>query len=95
MKKMLNVLVVLVLGVVVVNQVNLVKENNKLEEEKLVNAYIECLQENHTQRYYCASQVSDTSYQILDQKLEKYGYTYNKLGTIYSLKKLKNNQLFQ
>lgn len=80
MKKMLNVLVVLVLGVVIVNQINLVKENNKLEEEKLVNAYIECLQENHTQRYYCASKVSDTSYQILDQKLEKYGYTYKQVG---------------
>ena len=80
MKKMLNVLVVLVIGVVVVNQVNLVKENNKLEEEKLVNAYVECLRENHTQRYYCAHQVSDTSYQILDQKLEKYGYTYKQVG---------------
>lgn len=80
MKKMLSVLVVLVLGVLVVNQVNLVKENNKLEEEKLVNAYVECLRENHTQRYYCASQVSDTSYQILDQKLEKYGYTYKQVG---------------
>ena len=50
------------------------------QEEKLVNAYVECLQENHTQRYYCASQVSDTSYQVLDQKLEKYGYTYKQVG---------------
>ena len=80
MKKMLSVLVILVLGVLVVNQVNLVKENNKLEEEKLVNAYVECLQENHTQRYYCANKVSNTNYQILDQKLEKYGYTYNQVG---------------
>ena len=80
MKKMLSVLVVLVLGVLVVNQVNLVKENNKLEEEKLVNADVECLGENHTQRYYCASQVSDTSDQILDQNLEKYGYTYKQVG---------------
>lgn len=80
MKKMLSVLVILVLGILVVNQVNLVKENNKLEEEKLVNAYVECLQENHTQRYYCASKVSNISYQILDQKLEKYGYTYNQVG---------------
>lgn len=80
MKKLVNVLVLVVLGIVVVNQVNLVKENNKLEEEKLVNAYVECLRENHTQRYYCASQVSDTSYQILDQKLEKYGYTYKQVG---------------
>ena len=80
MKKMLSVLVILVLGVLVVNQVNLVKENNKLEEEKLVNAYVECLKENHTQRYYCANKVSNTSYQMLDQKLEKYGYTYKQVG---------------
>lgn len=80
MKKLINVVIIIMLGVVVVNQVNLVKENNKLEEEKLVNAYIECLQENHTQRYYCASQVSDTSYQVLDQLVEKYGYTYNQVG---------------
>jgi hypothetical protein len=80
MKKMLNVLVVLVMGMLVVNQVNLVKENNALQEEKLVNAYIECLENNHTQRDYCARQVSETSYQILDQKLEKYGYTYKQVG---------------
>ena len=88
MKKMLNVLVILVLGIVVVNQVNLIKENNKLEEEKLVNAYIECLQKNHTQRYYCANQVSDTSYQILDQKLEKFGYTYKQVGYDLYLEKV-------
>ena len=80
MKKMLSVLIILVLGVLVINQVNLVKENNKLEEEKLVNAYVECLQENHTQRYYCANKVSNTSYQMLDQKLGKYGYTYKQVG---------------
>lgn len=80
MKKLVNVLVLVVLGIVLVNQVNVIKENNKLEEEKLVNAYVECLQENHTQRYYCASQVSDTSYQILDQLVEKYGYTYKQVG---------------
>jgi hypothetical protein len=80
MKKLINVLVVLVLGVVIVNQINLVKEHNALQEEKLVNAYVECLQENHTQRYYCASQVSDTSYQVLDQLVEKYGYTYKQVG---------------
>ena len=80
MKKMLSVLAILVLGVLVINQVNLVKENNKIEEEKLVNAYVECLQENHTQRYYCASQVSNTSYQILDQKLKNYGYSYKQVG---------------
>lgn len=80
MKKMLNVLVVLVLGVLVINQVNLIKENNNLKEEKLVNTYVECLQENYTQRNYCANQVGDTSYQTLDKKLEKYGYTYKQVG---------------
>jgi hypothetical protein len=88
MKKMLNVLVVLVMGMLVVNQVNLVKENNTLQEEKLVNAYIECLENNHTQRDYCARQVSDTSYQILDQKLEKYGYTYKQVGYDLYLEKV-------
>lgn len=80
MKKLVNVLVLVVLGVVVVNQVNLVKENNALQEEKLVNAYVECLENNHTQRDYCARQVSDTNYRILDQKLEKYGYKYTQKG---------------
>lgn len=80
MKKMLNVIVIIIIGVLVVNQINLIKENNKIQEEKLVNAYIECLENNHTQRDYCARQVSDTSYQVLDQKLEKYGYTYKQVG---------------
>ena len=80
MKKMLNVIVIIIIGILVVNQINLVKENNKIQEEKLVNAYIECLENNHTQRDYCARQVSDTSYQVLDQKLKKYGYTYKQVG---------------
>ena len=88
MKKLVNVLVVLVLGVVLVNQVNLVKENNALQEEKLVNAYIECLENNHTQRDYCARQVSNTSYQVLDQKLEKFGYTYKQVGYDLYLEKV-------
>ena len=80
MKKMLNVIIIIIIGILVVNQINLVKENNKIQEEKLVNAYIECLENNHTQRDYCARQVSDTSYQVLDQKLKKYGYTYKQVG---------------
>lgn len=80
MKKMLSLILVLVMGVLVVNQVNLQKENNKLEEEKLVNAYITCLEENHTQRNYCANKVSDKSYQTLDNLIKKYGYTYKQVG---------------
>lgn len=88
MKKLVNVLVVLVFGVVLVNQVNLVKQNNALQEEKLVNAYVECLEDNFTQRDYCARQVSNTSYQVLDQKLEKYGYTYKQVGYDLYLEKV-------
>ena len=80
MKKMLSLVLVLVMGVLVVNQVNLQKENNKLEEEKLVNAYVECLENNFTQRNYCAKQVSDKSYQTLDNLIKKYGYTYTQKG---------------
>ena len=80
MKKMLSLVLVLVMGVLVVNQVNLQKENNKLEEEKLVNAYVECLENNFTQRNYCAKQVSDKSYQTLDNLIKKYGYIYTQQG---------------
>ena len=80
MKKMLSLVLVLVMGVLVVNQVNLRKENNKLEEEKLVNAYITCLEEHHTQRNYCANKVSNKSYQALDSLIKKYGYTYKQVG---------------
>lgn len=80
MKKLVNVLVLVVLGVLVVNQVNLVKEQNTQQEKELVESYVECLQDNFTQRDYCARQVSDTNYRILDQKLEKYGYKYIQKG---------------
>ena len=80
MKKLINVLVLVVLGVLVVNQVNLVKEQNAQQEKELVESYVECLQDNFTQRDYCARQISDTNYRILDQKLEKYGYKYTQKG---------------
>lgn len=80
MKKIINVLVLVVLGVLLVNQVNLVKEQNAQQEKELVESYVECLQDNFTQRDYCARQVSDTNYRILDQKLEKYGYQYTQKG---------------
>lgn len=88
MKKLINVLVLVVLGVLVVNQVNLVKEQNAQQEKELVESYVECLQDNFTQRDYCARQVSDTNYRILDQKLEKYGYTYKQVGYDLYLEKV-------
>lgn len=80
MKKIFNLLVILFIGVLIISQIKLVKQNNALQEEKLINAYIECLQENFTQRDYCSKQVSDVSYKVLDKKLEKYGYTYKQKG---------------
>ena len=45
-----------------------------------VNDYVECLNNNHTQRYYCANKVSNKSYKALDKLVEKYGYTYKQNG---------------
>lgn len=57
-----------------------IKKNQKIEEYNTMTAYISCLQDNFTQRDYCSRQVSQTSYMILDQKLEKYGYKYVQKG---------------
>ena len=65
MKKLVNVLVLIVLGVLLVNQVNLVKEQNAQQEKELVESYVECLQDNFTQRDYCAKK-QGANYIILD-----------------------------
>ena len=80
MKKMLNLIIVIIVIVLFVNKVNTIKENNKLQEKKLVNDYTECLKDNHTQRYYCSNKVSNKSYKELDKLVEKYGYTYKQNG---------------
>ena len=80
MKKMLNLIIIMIVIVLFVNKINTIKENNKLQEKKLVNNYVECLNNNHTQRYYCANKVSNKSYKALDKLVEKYGYTYKQNG---------------
>lgn len=80
MKKIFNVIIIMIIIMLVVNQINISKENKQLKEEKLVNAYVECLENNFTQRDYCAKQVSDTSYKTLDRLIQKYGYTYTQKG---------------
>lgn len=80
MKKMLNLIIIMVVIVLFVNKVNTIKENNKLQEKKLVNDYVECLKDNYTQRYYCSNKVSNKSYKELDKLVEKYGYTYKQVG---------------
>ena len=57
-----------------------VQKNQELEESKIMVAYINCLQDNFTQRDYCSKQVSSANYLLLDQKLEKYGYKYIQKG---------------
>lgn len=88
MKKMLNLIIIIIVMVLFVNKVNTIKENNKLQEKKLVNDYVECLNNNHTQRYYCASKVSNISYKTLDQLVEKYGYAYKQVGYDLSIEKV-------
>ena len=80
MKKMLTLIIIMIVIVLFVNKVNTIKENNKLQEKKLVNNYVECLKDNHTQRYYCANKISNKSYKTLDKLIEKYGYTYKQVG---------------
>ena len=88
MKKMLNLIMIIIVIVLFVNKVNTIKENNKLQERKLVNDYVECLNNNHTQRYYCASKVSNKSYKALDKLVEKYGYAYRQVGYDLTIKKV-------
>lgn len=80
MKKILSLIVISLVGVSLVNYYQDSKIEQQQREQQLVNDYVECLNNNFTQRYYCASQVSDTSYQVLDQLIEKYGYTYQQNG---------------
>lgn len=80
MKKLLSLAIIVVLGVLLVNSYNDYKVDQQQKEQELVNSYVECLENNFTQRQYCASQVSDTDYRFLDQLIEKYGYTYQQKG---------------
>lgn len=51
----------------------------KAEERALVDNYVYCLDNNWTQRDYCARGVGK-SYQYMDSLIEKYGYTYEQRG---------------
>ena len=45
----------------------------------MVETYVTCLKDNWAQRDYCAKK-QGANYIILDQQLEKYGYTYKQVG---------------
>jgi hypothetical protein len=56
-----------------------VKVANIEEENHMVHEYVACLQDNHTQRDYCARK-QGASYYYMDQLVEKYGYEYTQVG---------------
>lgn len=63
-------------SILIIGAINRHREEAEREQKELVNNYIECLKANNTQRFYCASVVSNTDYRILDQLIKKYGYDY-------------------
>lgn len=79
MKKILIGLMLVGGGMLLMNQINNVKEENKRYEEQLVQDYVQCLEDNFTQRDYCARQVG-SEYHYMDLLIEKYGYTYKQVG---------------
>lgn len=84
MKKLLKIgvrITIVILAILLIkDRINTVNTQNKAREDQVMNAYIECLKDNWTQRDYCARKVSNTDYRILDQKIEKYGYKYKQVG---------------
>ena len=71
-------LVVILIGGLIILYNN-AKQNRIKEERAMVETYVTCLNENWTQRDYCAKK-QGANYIILDQQLEKYGYTYKQVG---------------
>lgn len=72
------VLVVILIGGLIILHNN-IKQNRIKEERAMVEKYVTCLKDNWTQRDYCAKK-QGSNYIILDQQLEKYGYTYKQVG---------------
>ena len=72
------VLVIILIGGLIILHNN-IKQNRIKEERAMVEAYVTCLKDNWTQRDYCAKK-QGSNYIILDQQLEKYGYTYKQVG---------------
>lgn len=55
------------------------QENKRIQEKELVSKYVTCLEENFTQRYYCAETL-DSNYYYLDSLIKEYGYEYEQVG---------------
>lgn len=69
-------LLVIIIGVKLHNNYEVKKE---AYEKDLVNQYVECLNNNFTQRHYCATEIGN-EYHYMDLLMEKYGYGYKQVG---------------
>lgn len=71
------ILMLIIFGLVKV--ISNVREANKAREVALVDAYVSCLEDNFTQRDYCAKEVG-SEYHYMDLLIKNYGYDYIQKG---------------
>lgn len=78
-KVTLLILAAILLVVVTLAIHNSIEQKNRKEESLLVEQYVTCLNNNFTQRDYCAKQIG-SEYHYMDLLVEQYGYTYVQKG---------------
>lgn len=69
----------ILIGVVGMSVISRVQQDHIRKENQMVHEYVACLQDNYTQRSYCAKEVG-SNYYYMDQLVEKYGYEYTQVG---------------
>lgn len=83
LKKWVKVLLVIIGVIVLVSLISIrissIQKQNKEYEKEMVQTYVTCLENNWTQRDYCARQ-QDSNYHYMDLLIEKYGYSYKQVG---------------
>lgn len=83
LKKWVKVLLVITGVIVLVSIISpriiSIQKQNKEYEKEMVQTYVTCLENNWTQRDYCARQ-QDSNYHYMDLLIEKYGYSYKQVG---------------
>lgn len=88
MKNKLKLGVMILIIIIIALSVKQNKINRQLEEKKIIQEYIDCLQENFVQRDFCASK-QNQDYHILDQLMSKYGFEYEQNGKDLKIKEVK------
>ena len=79
LKRIGVILLAIVIGLLIGMLMKNAKAENIKREKEMVNTYVTCLNENWTQRDYCARK-QGTSYYYMDQLVKKYGYKYIQKG---------------